>query len=107
MAGGSGGASTQHGNVLPADMDLAGQVSTCGSSGFQGVIHGLGLAPGLRQQCGYPLPVRVAPRHQVLVRARVHNTRGKGKSAFLVLRQRTATVQVCVLALCLLLGMAL
>lgn len=31
---------------------------------------------------------------QVLVRARIHNTRGKGKSAFLVLRQRTATVQV-------------
>lgn len=29
----------------------------------------------------------------VLVRARVHNVRGKGKSAFLVLRQATATVQ--------------
>lgn len=28
------------------------------------------------------------------MRARVHNVRGKGKSAFLVLRQRTATVQV-------------
>ena len=33
------------------------------------------------------------PPPQVLVRARVHNTRGKGKSAFLVLRQRTATTQ--------------
>jgi hypothetical protein len=31
---------------------------------------------------------------QVLVRGRVHTVRGKGKSAFLVLRQRTATVQV-------------
>ena len=30
---------------------------------------------------------------QVLVRARVHTVRGKGKSAFVVLRQRTATVQ--------------
>ena len=30
----------------------------------------------------------------VLVRARVHAVRGKGKSAFLVLRQRTATAQV-------------
>lgn len=29
----------------------------------------------------------------VLVRARVHNVRGKGKSCFLVLRQATATVQ--------------
>ena len=29
----------------------------------------------------------------VLVRARVHTVRGKGKSAFLVLRQATATVQ--------------
>ncbi|KAL4531324.1 hypothetical protein Ndes2526B_g04550 [Nannochloris sp. 'desiccata'] len=31
---------------------------------------------------------------QVLVRARVHTVRGKGKSAFLVLRQSTASVQV-------------
>lgn len=31
---------------------------------------------------------------QVLVRARVHTVRGKGKSAFVVLRQRMATVQV-------------
>ena len=30
---------------------------------------------------------------KVLVRGRVHNVRGKGKSAFLVLRQQTATVQ--------------
>lgn len=30
----------------------------------------------------------------VLVRARLHAVRGKGKSAFLVLRQRTDTVQV-------------
>lgn len=30
----------------------------------------------------------------VLVRARVHTVRAKGKSAFLVLRQRTSTVQV-------------
>ena len=30
----------------------------------------------------------------VLLRGRVHNVRGKGKSAFLVLRQQTATVQV-------------
>lgn len=30
---------------------------------------------------------------QVLVRARVHAVRGKGKSAFMVLRQQTATVQ--------------
>jgi aspartyl-tRNA synthetase len=29
-----------------------------------------------------------------LLRGRVHNVRGKGKSAFLVLRQQTATVQV-------------
>jgi aspartyl/asparaginyl-tRNA synthetase len=32
---------------------------------------------------------------QVLLRARVHTVRGKGKSAFLVLRQRHATIQVC------------
>lgn len=32
------------------------------------------------------------------MRARVHNTRGKGKSAFLVLRQRTATVQAVMFA---------
>lgn len=31
---------------------------------------------------------------QVLLRGRVHTVRGKGKSAFIVLRQRTATVQV-------------
>ena len=31
---------------------------------------------------------------QVLLRARVHTVRGKGKSAFLVLRQRHATIQV-------------
>ena len=31
---------------------------------------------------------------EVLVRGRVHNVRGKGKSAFIVLRQQTATVQV-------------
>ena len=31
---------------------------------------------------------------QVLIRSRIHNVRGKGKSAFLVLRQRTDTVQV-------------
>ena len=30
----------------------------------------------------------------LLIRARVHNVRGKGKSAFLVLRQATSTVQV-------------
>lgn len=30
----------------------------------------------------------------VLVRARVHNVRAKGKSAFLVLRQNTSTAQV-------------
>ena len=30
---------------------------------------------------------------QVLLRARIHAVRGKGKSAFLVLRQSTATVQ--------------
>ncbi|KAK3244061.1 hypothetical protein CYMTET_46314, partial [Cymbomonas tetramitiformis] len=30
----------------------------------------------------------------VLLRGRVHNVRGKGKSAFLVIRQSTATVQV-------------
>ena len=30
---------------------------------------------------------------QVLIRARVHTVRGKGKSAFLVLRQKAATVQ--------------
>ncbi|EFJ52967.1 hypothetical protein VOLCADRAFT_72624 [Volvox carteri f. nagariensis] len=35
---------------------------------------------------------------KVLVRARVHTTRGKGKSAFLVLRQRTATVQAVLFA---------
>jgi aspartyl/asparaginyl-tRNA synthetase len=34
---------------------------------------------------------------QVLLRARLHAVRGKGKSCFLVLRQRTATIQVCVL----------
>ncbi|GBF94596.1 aspartyl-tRNA synthetase [Raphidocelis subcapitata] len=34
----------------------------------------------------------------VLVRARIHTTRGKGKSAFLVLRQRTATVQAVLFA---------
>jgi aspartyl-tRNA synthetase len=34
----------------------------------------------------------------VLVRARVHTTRGKGKSAFLVLRQRTGTVQAVMFA---------
>ena len=34
---------------------------------------------------------------QVLLRGRVHTIRGKGKTAFLVLRQRTATVQ-CVIA---------
>lgn len=31
---------------------------------------------------------------QVLVRGRLYTVRGKGKSAFLMLRQRTATVQV-------------
>ena len=31
---------------------------------------------------------------QVLLRGRVHAVRGKGKSAFLVLRQRTSTMQV-------------
>ena len=31
---------------------------------------------------------------EVLLRARMHAVRGKGKSAFLVLRQATATVQV-------------
>jgi len=31
---------------------------------------------------------------EVLIRGRVHNVRGKGKSAFLVVRQQTATVQV-------------
>ncbi|GLC46632.1 hypothetical protein PLESTB_001761700 [Pleodorina starrii] len=35
---------------------------------------------------------------KVLVRARIHTTRGKGKSAFLVLRQRTATVQAILFA---------
>jgi aspartyl/asparaginyl-tRNA synthetase len=30
----------------------------------------------------------------VLVRARVHNVRAKGKSAFMVLRQNTSTAQV-------------
>lgn len=35
---------------------------------------------------------------EVLLRGRVHNVRGKGKSAFLVLRQRTATVQVVLFA---------
>lgn len=38
---------------------------------------------------------------QVLLRGRVATVRGKGKSAFLVLRQRTATVQVGVLPACL------
>jgi len=32
---------------------------------------------------------------EVLVRGRLHNVRGKGKSAFIVLRQSFATVQVC------------
>jgi aspartyl-tRNA synthetase len=31
---------------------------------------------------------------QVLVRGRLYTVRGKGKSAFLMIRQRTATVQV-------------
>jgi len=31
---------------------------------------------------------------EVLLRGRIHNVRGKGKSAFIVLRQQTATVQV-------------
>lgn len=31
---------------------------------------------------------------EVLLRGRVHTVRGKGKSAFIVLRQRTATTQV-------------
>ena len=31
---------------------------------------------------------------EVLIRGRIHNVRGKGKSAFIVLRQQTATVQV-------------
>ncbi len=31
---------------------------------------------------------------EVLLRGRIHKVRGKGKSAFIVLRQRTATVQV-------------
>jgi aspartyl-tRNA synthetase len=31
---------------------------------------------------------------EVLLRGRIHNVRGKGKSAFIVLRQRTTTVQV-------------
>jgi aspartyl-tRNA synthetase len=33
---------------------------------------------------------------RVLVRGRVHTVRGKGKSAFLILRQGTSTLQVCV-----------
>lgn len=33
-------------------------------------------------------------RPQVLVRGRLYTVRGKGKSAFLMIRQRTATVQV-------------
>lgn len=39
------------------------------------------------------MPRRHAPLPQVLVRARLHAVRGKGKSAFMVLRQQTATVQ--------------
>ncbi|GAX82774.1 hypothetical protein CEUSTIGMA_g10200.t1 [Chlamydomonas eustigma] len=35
---------------------------------------------------------------KVLIRSRVHNVRGKGSSAFLVLRQRTATVQATLFA---------
>ncbi|KAJ9507170.1 hypothetical protein QJQ45_004832 [Haematococcus lacustris] len=35
---------------------------------------------------------------EVLLRGRVHTVRGKGKSAFIVLRQRTATLQVCLFA---------
>ncbi|KAG2492339.1 hypothetical protein HYH03_009289 [Edaphochlamys debaryana] len=35
---------------------------------------------------------------KVLVRGRIHTTRGKGKSAFLVIRQRTATVQAILFA---------
>ncbi|PNH06255.1 Aspartate--tRNA ligase, cytoplasmic [Tetrabaena socialis] len=35
---------------------------------------------------------------KVLIRGRIHTTRGKGKSAFLVLRQRTATVQALLFA---------
>lgn len=31
---------------------------------------------------------------QVLIRGRLYTVRGKGKSAFLMIRQRTATVQV-------------
>lgn len=54
-------------------------------------------APGLALTCVFhALPPPPSPSWQVLVRTRLHTVRGKGKSAFLVLRQRMATVQVCV-----------
>ena len=39
-----------------------------------------------------------APCMQVNLRARVHNVRGKGKSAFVVLREQTSTVQAVLFA---------
>jgi len=45
-----------------------------------------------KQSC--PVCVVSVSAAQVLVRGRLYTVRGKGKSAFLMLRQRTATVQV-------------
>ena len=50
------------------------------------------LPPPCISASSSPPPLPRLP--QVLIRSRIHNVRGKGKSAFLVLRQRTATVQV-------------
>ncbi|KAG1671000.1 hypothetical protein FOA52_014242 [Chlamydomonas sp. UWO 241] len=62
------------------DLELV-QSKTCGTKTFMRVEE---LSAAMQGQ-------------QVVVRARVHTVRGKGKSAFLVLRQRTATVQAVLL----------
>lgn len=82
--------------------------SVCQQAGLQGASL---ASPATPSRCGCPPPQQCLQAQtervwsdvasltpdrvgqSVLVRARVHNVRGKGKSCFLVLRQATATVQ--------------
>ena len=47
----------------------------------------------MHARCGAE-PVHAVRPEQVLLRGRAHTVRGKGKSSFIVLRQRTQTIQV-------------
>ena len=71
--------------------------AACGRARPGGAAAGApraGYGRALQGRAARPGRGPASPLWQVLVRARIHTTRGKGKSAFLVLRQRTATVQV-------------